>query len=280
MTLIKFFGRYYSQEVDRESVFFHNLRELAEDNLAGPGEEIKLDLELLPVTDYYNMDRAIIVRDSINTLGWLPEEDMDSWWPLACAVHDAGGTIEVPGRVWTCRDWEKDFYASVRLEMPTMAEAEAALEKDGVELTADNRRAWAHFSNYIEEYWDPRWVEAHRMPMEDIEQEDTSPYEGWQESHAQPSPYLPEPQQNFYYSDTGHSPQYLPGRQINRLLLWTIWFFFGLVGGHRFFLGNIGIGLLQLFTGGGLGIWWILDAFVLHHRVQALESGTEPRITF
>ena len=104
MTLLKFLGENYSQEVDRESFFFPNLRELAEDNLAGPGEEFELELQLLPVTDYYGMDRAIIVRESIHTLGWLPEEDMDYWWQLACAVHDAGGTIEVPGRVWTSRD--------------------------------------------------------------------------------------------------------------------------------------------------------------------------------
>lgn len=32
-----------------------------------------------------------------------------------------------------------------------------------------NRRAWTHFNNYIEEYWDSCWVEAHKLPTEDIE---------------------------------------------------------------------------------------------------------------
>lgn len=300
MTLLKFLGENYSQEVDRESFFFPNLRELAEDNLAGPGEEFELELELLPVTDYYGMERAVIVRESIHTLGWLPEEDMDYWWQLACAVHDAGGTIEVPGRVWTSRDWEKDFYASVRLDMPTMAEAETELENDGVELTAANRKAWTNFSNYIEEYWDPRWVEAHGMSEEEVEkrkeathreveeylaqrkleQENTSPYGGWQESHVQPSAQLQEPQPDYYHADGGYAPQYIPATHISRPLLWFLWLVLGLFGGHRFYLGNIGIGIIQLFTAGGFGIWWLVDAFIMHNRARALESGAEPRIKF
>ena len=136
MTNLNPLGNDYTQEVERESFYFDNIRELAEDNLADPGEEFELDLELLPVTNYYGMERAIIVRDSISTLGWLPDEDRDYWWPLACALHDAGETIEAPGRIWTCPDWEGDFYASVRLDMPTMAEAETEIEDDYVELTA------------------------------------------------------------------------------------------------------------------------------------------------
>ena len=38
-------------------------------------------------------------------------------------------------------------------------------------------------------------------------------------------------------------------------------FFLGGFGIHRFYTGYIGIGILQLLTGGGFGIWLIIDLF-------------------
>lgn len=39
-------------------------------------------------------------------------------------------------------------------------------------------------------------------------------------------------------------------------------FFFGVLGVHRFYVGKIGTGILQLLTLGGLGIWALVD-FIL-----------------
>lgn len=39
-------------------------------------------------------------------------------------------------------------------------------------------------------------------------------------------------------------------------------FFFGFLGVHRFYVGKIGTGILQLLTFGGLGIWAFID-FIL-----------------
>ena len=38
-----------------------------------------------------------------------------------------------------------------------------------------------------------------------------------------------------------------------------LWFIFGALGVHRFYMGDIGIGILQLLTFGGSGFWWLID---------------------
>jgi hypothetical protein len=39
--------------------------------------------------------------------------------------------------------------------------------------------------------------------------------------------------------------------------------FLGVAGIHRFYLGHTGIGVIQLFTLGGCGIWALIDLFMI-----------------
>lgn len=48
-------------------------------------------------------------------------------------------------------------------------------------------------------------------------------------------------------------------------------FFLGYLGAHRFYLGYPGLGILQLFTAGGLGIWWLIDF------IRILTGGLKPK---
>ena len=46
-------------------------------------------------------------------------------------------------------------------------------------------------------------------------------------------------------------------------IAFLLWFFLGLAGGHLFYVGRWKKGLLYLFTGGLLGLGWIVDFFQL-----------------
>ena len=39
--------------------------------------------------------------------------------------------------------------------------------------------------------------------------------------------------------------------------------FFGVFGVHRFYVGKVATGVIQLFTVGGFVIWWLLDLLVI-----------------
>jgi len=40
-------------------------------------------------------------------------------------------------------------------------------------------------------------------------------------------------------------------------------FFFGFLGAHRFYVGKVGTGILQIVTLGGLGIWALIDFIMI-----------------
>ena len=50
-------------------------------------------------------------------------------------------------------------------------------------------------------------------------------------------------------------------------------FFFGVFGVHRFYVGKVGTGLLQVFTLGGLGIWAFIDFILIACNVFRDKQG-------
>ena len=52
-----------------------------------------------------------------------------------------------------------------------------------------------------------------------------------------------------------------PPREWLLALLLSI--FFGVLGVDRFYLGHVGLGIVKLLTGGGCGIWWLIDIILI-----------------
>lgn len=61
-------------------------------------------------------------------------------------------------------------------------------------------------------------------------------------------------------------------------IAYALWFFFGVLGGHRFYTKDIGIGIAMLLTLGGLGMWTLIDVFFIGARVRKLNEETRQRI--
>jgi hypothetical protein len=59
---------------------------------------------------------------------------------------------------------------------------------------------------------------------------------------------------------------------------WGLWCGVGLIGGHRFYLGDTARSVAMLFTLGGLGLWTLLDAFFVGRRVRAVNHARRAEI--
>lgn len=68
------------------------------------------------------------------------------------------------------------------------------------------------------------------------------------------------------------------------LVAYVLWYFLGMLGGHRFYIGKTGSAIAQLvltITVVGMvvtGVWWIVDAFLLHSYVRDKNQEVETEI--
>lgn len=77
---------------------------------------------------------------------------------------------------------------------------------------------------------------------------------------------MPERAPDFSLTVLGDVYRYRPK---DMRVAWALWLVTGLMGGHRFYVGKVGSGLVMLATGGGGGLWWLIDAFFVKRMVEA-----------
>ncbi|GGG08974.1 TM2 domain-containing protein [Paenibacillus abyssi] len=51
-------------------------------------------------------------------------------------------------------------------------------------------------------------------------------------------------------------------------VMYLLWLFTGGIGGHRYYLGDIGRGIAMTLTLGGLGFWALIDVFFIGGRLR------------
>lgn len=70
----------------------------------------------------------------------------------------------------------------------------------------------------------------------------------------------------------------------NMVVAYILWYFLGIFGGHRFYMGKTGSAVAQLIlslTVIGMivtTVWWIVDAFLLHTWVRDHNAVVEDRL--
>jgi len=103
----------------------------------------------------------------------------------------------------------------------------------------------------------PQWQPGQPPPQYAQQQE------GQPQWNQQPPYYVP-PQQFPQQSQWGmQQPYQQMGMQKDWLTTLLLCIFLGFLGVHRFYTGHIVIGLIQLFTFGGCGIWWLIDLIMI-----------------
>lgn len=67
-------------------------------------------------------------------------------------------------------------------------------------------------------------------------------------------------------------------RKKSTAVTWLLWFFLGGLGGHRYYLGRIGTAIIMTLTLGCLGIWTIIDLFLISGMIRGKNEAIELEI--
>ena len=158
----------HAQETDHESWHFQRIERLQENADVDRGEEFFMELQLLPATNYFGLEKAIAVVDVIHPVSVLPAELTKDLWPLVTYLYEKNEELEVSGRLWTSPEY-REFYASVRIDLPPIDEIQDTVRyelvlEDDFEFP-DN----PYFVNNIVDYTSEEWRKAHGMTDEEAQ---------------------------------------------------------------------------------------------------------------
>ena len=64
------------------------------------------------------------------------------------------------------------------------------------------------------------------------------------------------------------------------LFCWVFTFLLGAYGVDRFLRGQIGLGVVKLLTGGGCGIWWLIDVIMCATKVYGADMKDKEEVVF
>lgn len=56
---------------------------------------------------------------------------------------------------------------------------------------------------------------------------------------------------------------------------WLLWLFTGGIGGHGYYMGDIGYAVAMTLTLGGLGFWSLIDAFLINGAIDKKNEEIE-----
>ena len=59
---------------------------------------------------------------------------------------------------------------------------------------------------------------------------------------------------------------------------YALWCVVGIIGGHRFYLGDTKRSTAMLFTLGGLGVWTLIDGFLIARRVREVNAARRAEV--
>ena len=86
-----------------------------------------------------------------------------------------------------------------------------------------------------------------------------------------------QPHQQPQYGQAVHQPMMMaqPVRHPpSAILAYVLWFFLGVFGIHHLYMGRgVGVWLLSLITFQGLGLWWLIDLFLIPSSCSKVRGG-------